>query len=136
MEKHIQLVGILNIVYRSALLLLSLVLFFIAAVFNRFMDMIIRLSAADIREIPAEILDIVPLVLVVVAFLMFIVSTVGIVAGIGVLGRKRWGRILMLVVSFFNLLRIPVGTILGGYSIWVLLNDETIRLFEAPRTNV
>jgi hypothetical protein len=136
MEKHIQLVGILNIVYRSALLLLSLVLFFIAAVFNRFMEMIIRLSAADIREVPTELLDIVPVILVVVAFLMFIVSAVGIIAGIGVLGKKRWGRILMLVVSFFNLLRIPLGTILGGYSIWVLLNDETIRLFDAPRTNV
>ena len=35
----------------------------------------------------------------------------------------------MLVMSFFNLIRIPLGTILGVYSIWVLLNDETIRLF-------
>jgi hypothetical protein len=42
----------------------------------------------------------------------------------------------MLVISFFNLLRIPVGTLLGGYSIWVLLNDETIRLFDASRTSV
>jgi hypothetical protein len=42
----------------------------------------------------------------------------------------------MLVISFFNLLRVPLGTILGGYSIWVLLNDETIRLFDAPRARV
>jgi hypothetical protein len=67
---------------------------------------------------------------------MFVVSVAGIVAAAGVLGRRRWGRVLMLVISFFNLLRVPLGTILGGYSIWVLLNDETIKLFDAPRTGV
>jgi hypothetical protein len=43
--------------------------------------------------------------------------------------KKEWGRITMLVISFFNLIHIPLGTVLGVYSIWVLLNDETIRLF-------
>ncbi len=136
MEKHIQLVGILNIAYRSMLILVSLLLLVIAAGFRRFFDMILRLGSIDIRDVPYELLDIVPVVLLVIALLMFVVSAIGIVAGAGVLARKRWGRVLMLVISFFNLLRIPVGTVLGGYSIWVLLNDETIRLFDAPRSNV
>ena len=136
MEKHIQLVGILNIAYRSLLILVSLFLLVIAAGFRRFFDMILRLGSVDIHDVPNELLDIVPVVLLVVALLMFVVSVVGIVAAAGVLGRKRWGRVLMLVISFFNLLRVPVGTVLGGYSIWVLLNDETIRLFDAPRTSV
>jgi hypothetical protein len=135
MEKHIQLVGILNIAYRSVLILVSVILLVIAAGFRRFFDMIVRLGSVDMHDVPYELLDIVPLILVVVALVMFVVSVVGIVAAAGVLGRKRWGRVLMLVVSFFNLLRVPLGTILGGYSIWVLLNDETIRLFDAPRTS-
>jgi len=98
--------------------------------------MILRLGSIDIHDVPYELIDIVPVVLLVIALLMFVVSVAGIVAAVGVLGRRRWGRVLMLVISFFNLLRVPLGTLLGGYSIWVLLNDETIRLFDAPRASV
>ena len=132
MEKHIQVVGILNITYRGMLLLVSFVLFAIAACFGRFMSMLMRMGQLDGRDVPYEILDMIPVILVIVAILMFVVSVAGIVAGIGVLKRKSWGRVLMLVISFINLLRIPFGTALGAYSIWVLLNDETIRLFKTP----
>ena len=130
MEKHIQVVGILNITYRAMLLLASFILVAIAACFGRFMEMLMRMGELNARDIPYEILDIIPVVLVVVAIAMFVVSVAGIVAGIGVLRKRPWGRVLMLVISFINLLRIPLGTALGAYSIWVLLNDETIRLFK------
>jgi hypothetical protein len=136
MEKHIQLVGILNIVYRGMLLLVSFILMIIAASFRHFFDMIVRVGSLDVREVPTEILDIIPAILLVVALCMFVVSVAGIVAGAAVLGRKKWGRVLMLVISFFNLLRVPFGTVLGAYSIWVLLNNETIKLFETPRSGV
>jgi len=135
MEKHIQLVGILNIAYRAALMLVAFILVLIAIGFRHLFEMLVRMGSIDLHDFPAELLDIVPAILLVVAGLMFVVSVVGIIAGAGVLGRRPWGRILMLVVSFFHLMRVPVGTILGGYSIWVLLNDETIRLFESPRKN-
>lgn len=136
MEKHIQLVGILNIVYRSLLIFAALILFAIAAVFPRFIEMIVRLGSAHMHQFPVELFEIIPAILVIVGLIMCVVSVVGIVAAGGVLGRKRWGRVLMLAVSFLNLLRVPVGTLLGGYSIWVLLNDETIRIFEAQGTRV
>ncbi|HTO93337.1 MAG TPA: hypothetical protein VMM80_03160 [Bacteroidota bacterium] len=132
MEKHIQVVGILNITYRAMLLLASFILVALAACFGRFMEMLMRMGELNARDIPYEILDIIPVILVVVAIAMFVVSVAGIVAGIGVLRKKPWGRVLMLVISFINLLRIPLGTALGAYSIWVLLNDETIRLFKTP----
>jgi hypothetical protein len=129
MEKHVQLVGILNIVYRSLALIGSIVLFFIAAGFATFIDMLVRWGSIRPDEIPVDLLEIVPAILVVIGILMFLVSTIGIIAAVGVLKKKEWGRVLMLVVSFFNLLRIPLGTILGVYSIWVLLNNEAIKLF-------
>jgi len=132
MEKHIQVVGILNITYRALLVFASFLLFAIAAFFGRFMSMLMRMGQLDARDVPYELLDIIPVVLVIIAVAMFVVSVVGIVAGIGVLKRRPWGRVLMLVISFLNLLRVPVGTALGAYSIWVLLNDETIRLFKTP----
>jgi hypothetical protein len=132
MEKHIQLVGILNIVYRSLSLLGSIVLFILAGLFGEFFDALVRWGSIRPHEIPVDLLEIIPIILTVIGILVFIVSTIGIIAAVGVLRRKEWGRILLLVVSFFNLLRIPLGTILGIYTIWVLLNNDTIKLFNNP----
>jgi len=97
--------------------------------FDHLMELLKRYEHFPPHEIPTEILDLVPIVLLVIAAIVLLVSIAGIIGGAGVLKRREWGRILLLVVSFFNLARIPLGTVLGIYSIWVLLNDETIRLF-------
>lgn len=47
------------------------------------------------------------------------------VAGIGLLRRKAWGRILALIVGFFHLFNFPIGTVLGIYTFVVLLQQET-----------
>jgi hypothetical protein len=129
MAKHIQLVGILNIVYRSISLLGGFLLFVLAAGFWQLFDYLVRIGAIQPHEIPMELVSLVPIVLSFVAFLVTLVSILGIVAGVAVLRRREWGRVLLLVVSFFNLIRIPIGTALGIYSIWVLLNNDTIRAF-------
>ena len=129
MEKHISLVGILNIVYESLSILGAFVLFVIAISFRYFFQFISRYSHHGMDEIPPEIIDIVPFILTVIGIFLLIFSIIGLIAAIGVLKKKEWGRITMLVMSFFNLIRIPLGTILGVYTIWALLNDETIRLF-------
>jgi ABC-type polysaccharide/polyol phosphate export permease len=129
MEKHIKLVGVLNIVYRCVVMVGSLVLFFIAAIFSRIMDYLERRGELHAEDVPREILDFVPFILLIIGIVIAIVSIVGIVGALGVMKRKEWGRILLIVVSFFNTLRVPVGTALGAYSLWVLFNDETIRIF-------
>ena len=129
MEKHISLVGILNIVYNSFTLIGAFVLFAIAIGFRYFFELISRCGHHGMDEIPPEVMGIVPFILTIVGILVLTFSIIGIIGAVGVLKKKEWGRIIMLVTSFFNLIRIPLGTILGVYSIWVLLNDETIRLF-------
>jgi hypothetical protein len=132
MEKHVTLAGIFNIVYRSMLLLLSFVLFGIAMFFDWLIGMLSRIRALDFEDVPVEVFDLVWGILFVVAVIMALVSIAGIIGGVGILKRKEWGRIMLLIVSFLNLLRIPLGTALGAYTIWVLFNDETIALFQ-PR---
>jgi hypothetical protein len=44
--------------------------------------------------------------------------------------RRPGGRVLMLGLAVVNLLVLPFGTALGGYALWVLLNNEGRRLFE------
>jgi hypothetical protein len=129
MEKHITLVGILNIVYESLGIIGSFVLFAIAIGFRYFFEFISRYSHHGIDEIPSEVMDIVPFILTVIGIIILVFSIIGIIGAVGVIKRKEWGRITMLVISFFNLIHIPLGTILGVYSIWVLMNDETIRFF-------
>jgi hypothetical protein len=133
MEKHLTLAGIFNIVYRSLLLLLSFALFGIAMFFDWLLGVLHRVRAFDLEEVPVEVFDLVWGILVIVAIVMAVVSVAGIIGGVAVMKRKEWGRILLLIVSFLNLLRIPLGTMLGAYTIWVLFHDETIALFQ-PRT--
>jgi hypothetical protein len=134
MEKHITLVGILNIVYDSLAVIGSFVLFAIAIGFRYFFELISRYSHHGMDEVPPEVMDIVPFILTVIGIIILVFAIIGIIGAVGVIKRKEWGRITMLVLSFFNLIHIPLGTILGVYSIWVLLNDETIRLFNPVLT--
>jgi hypothetical protein len=62
--------------------------------------------------------------------LLGFLSTLGLVGGIGLLAYKPWARYLVIVVSALGCLNIPIGTLKGVYALWVLLQDETIKLFE------
>ncbi len=55
-----------------------------------------------------------------------------IVGGIALLRRQPWARILVLILSFLSLIMIPIGTAYGIYAIWVLMNDDTVRLLATP----
>ncbi len=56
-------------------------------------------------------------------------SILGVVGGIGLLFYKSWARVVVIVVSALACLNIPIGTLLGVYFIWVLLQRETVDLF-------
>lgn len=58
----------------------------------------------------------------------------GILAGYGLLARKNWGRILAIIVAILNLVNFPLGTILGLYALWVLLQVSATEYF-APQTS-
>jgi hypothetical protein len=129
MEKHIKLVGILNIVYRAMAIIGAIVLFILAYGFNFIMSIISRFDHTDMQEITPEVFGFIQIILTIIGICILIFAVAGIIGAVGVLKRKEWGRITLLIVSFFSLFSIPFGTILGIYNIWVLLNDETVRIF-------
>jgi len=57
-------------------------------------------------------------------------AALGIIGGIGLFSYKPWARILVMIVSAINCLNIPIGTAKGVYSIWVLMQKETMELFD------
>ncbi len=131
MEKHIKLAGILNIVYSSLVYALGVALFLFAALFGRIAGFILRVSLSNHGQIPETVMDIVPIILYIIAVIVLVFSIAGITGGIGVLYKKEWGRITVIVISFFNLTHIPVGTALGAYSIWTLVNEESVKYFKS-----
>jgi hypothetical protein len=52
------------------------------------------------------------------------------VAGVGLLQRRAWARRLALVLGAIELFQVPIGTILGGYTLYTLLQESTRQHFE------
>jgi hypothetical protein len=62
--------------------------------------------------------------------ILLFISSLGVIGGIGLFSYRPWARILVMIVSALNCLNVPVGTAKGIYSLWVLMQPETIELFE------
>jgi hypothetical protein len=72
----------------------------------------------------------------VVFILLLVLSLPGVIGGFGLLQFKPWARILVIVLSAFDLLGFPFHTALGIYGFWVLLSKDTERLFQLPLPSV
>jgi len=60
--------------------------------------------------------------------LVMLLSLPSLIGGIGLLNGRNWGRVTILIVSALELLKFPVGTAIGAYSLWVLTNKEAESL--------
>jgi len=118
MKQHVSLVGALHVGFGILGLLGAL------AVYLSFHFVFGYVKDVDIAE---ELISFLgnTLSLIIVFF-----SALGIIGGIGLFTYKSWARILIMIVSAINCLNIPIGTAKGIYSIWVLMQPETIELFE------
>jgi len=119
MEKHVKLIAIFWIVYGGLGLLWAFILF------------ATLIGVSFIPHISEEGIYILRVAGVFISGIIAIFSLPEVIAGIGLLKRKEWARILALVVSFLNLIAIPLGTALGIYTLVILFNEETVELFKA-----
>lgn len=60
-------------------------------------------------------------------------SMLGLIAGIGLLVYRPWARYVVIILSTLDCVNIPFGTAKGIYSIWVLIQDETVLLFNKEK---
>jgi hypothetical protein len=126
MEKHVTVVAILHLVYSALGLIGGFVIF---AVFSGIGSIITHVPDVPTGE-AFNAAAIIWGIGTVIAVVLVVFAIPGIIGAIGLLKKKEWGRILILIVSFFDLLHIPFGTLLGGYSIWVLFHNDTIAFFQ------
>jgi len=119
MKKHITILGALYIACGCLQVLIALIIFTLVV-------------GGGVLSCDEEAIAITSAVGSTIASFLVLLAAPGIIGGIGLLKWRRWSRILVLILGCLNLFNIPLGTALGIYTIWVLMDDETIELFRAP----
>jgi hypothetical protein len=118
MKQHISFVGAIHIGFGILGLLGALTIFII---FN---------FAGNFVETEPFANEILSFLGGTISLIIMFFASLGIVGGIGLFSYKPWARILVMIVSAVNCLNIPIGTAKGVYSIWVLMQKETMDLFD------
>ena len=118
MQKHVTLVAALQI----GLGILGVVIGFVVF-------LVLGWAGTFVTEPEAEM--VLPVLALLIGGGLGVLSLAGIIGGIGLLKYKNWARILVLILSVFDLFNIPIGTAVAIYTFWVLVQDETARLFNA-----
>ena len=121
MESHVKAVGIIHIAFSVLGIILALVFFSL-------LNLVARIP--DIEKEAAQIIQTVGMIL---PWFFIVFSLPGIVGGIGLLKLQGWARILVLILSFLGLLNFPIGTAVGIYSIWVLFDKRTEKIFATSK---
>ena len=121
MKNHITIASILLIAHGAFVIVPALLFFGVFGAMQEYM-----------QGVPAFALQIGTAFVAI--FALF--GVISIVAGIGLLSRKSWARTLGIVAAVLTLFNFPIGTLIGGYALWVLFNEETRREFgaAAPET--
>ncbi len=127
MDTHIKALAVLQIVL-GALGVLGA--FFVFLVFGGAAGLVG--ASAEAREALIAI-PILGLAGGLLALFILVLSVPGIIAGLGLLRLRPWARVLTLILCAFNLLNVPLGTVIGVYGLWVLLSNEGAALFTAER---
>jgi len=122
MEQHVKIVAILNIVCGALGVLLAVVML----LFFGGLAGLVHSDPSPDSEVGVAALGIIGVVAFIAIALFSIPALVG---GLGLLSYREWARIVVIVASALNMLNFPLGTALGIYGLWTLLNDETRVLF-------
>jgi hypothetical protein len=69
-------------------------------------------------------------ILGVIAVVLMFFTAFFLALGYGLLKRRQWARIASMVVAVLSLFFIPIGTIIGGFTIWYLIQPEVVSQFE------
>ncbi len=128
MKRHVDLVGVLFLLWGGMILLLSLSLLSIGFAAT-------ALGAAESRRAGSG-----TLAAGLVAAAFFTLSVAGFLFGglhvwLGARLRsyREWARPFAIVLAVVNLVLVPFGTGLGAYTLWALLHGGTRDLFHESR---
>jgi hypothetical protein len=123
MAQQVKILGILHIVFGALCILGGLICL---AVMGGIAGIV---GASDQTQDAAVAVPVLAAIGAFVCILCLAVGLPGLIGGIGLLQYRPWARITIIVISALDLIHIPIGTALGIYGFWVLLNPETEAMF-------
>jgi hypothetical protein len=62
--------------------------------------------------------------------ILIVRSALALIAGWGLMERTQWGRVVAIVAAFISLIRIPIGTALGIWTLVTLMGYRNSTLYE------
>ena len=113
---HVTILGWVHIATSLFFLLVGAFLFFF-------------LPSVGLVSRDADAIAILSLVGTFVGSFIALLGLPGILAGIGLLLRRTWGRYLAIVVGLLGLINFPIGTLIGAYTLYVLMQSSANDYF-------
>jgi hypothetical protein len=123
MQTHVKVLGVVYLAFGACMLLGALFLVLTMGSVAGIVG-----ATAEPRD-AAVAIPILGLAGTALATMLGIFSLPSLITGYGLLYFRQWARIVGIVLSAVNLINVPLGTVVGAYGLWVLLNKETERLF-------
>lgn len=120
MEQHLTLLGWVYIAMNILLILIAGFVF-------------ILLAGIGAVSGDPEAVRVMPIVATAVGGFLTVLAVPGVITGFGLLKRKPWARIAAAVLAILNLTNFPIGTAVGIYALWVLLQSEAADHFVAEK---
>ena len=125
METHVKVLAVLHIAMGALGVLFA---FLLMVVFGGAAGIVGATDHPD-AQFAVPIIGITGMALVL---FMLARSLPGLIIGIGLLKLRPWARVGGIVLSIFDLILFPFGTVIGVYGLWALFSKETERLFGGP----
>lgn len=121
LQLHVPVLGWLLIVGHAIFLLVGMFVF-------------VLLTGIGFASGGREAMTVLTIVGTAVGLLLVVIGIPGLVVGFGLLAKKSWARILAIVVAILGLANFPIGTLIGLYALWVLMQDAATEYF-APQAS-
>jgi hypothetical protein len=120
--RHAQMLGILWVAYSAVEALIAI---FVLLFFQHMLPAIIAAQPPHAGGPPPEVVFgfVRPMMHFISVFLLA-KAAAGMAAGVGLLQRADWSRMLAIVIGCISLISAPFGTALGVYTLWVLLSPN------------
>ena len=123
METHVKVLGVVYLAVGGCMLLAAL---FLAVTMGGVAGIVGATAEPHDATIAIPILGFAGTALVM---FLGILALPSLITGYGLVTLQPWSRIVGIILSAISLIHIPIGTIVGAYGLWVLLNKETERIF-------
>ena len=120
MERHVDMVGLLFVVYGVLLVVLGLVLLIVVAPGS---------SPTDITAAPTKVWTTLAYRSDQAGVVVLLLALPFLLTGWGLRRRAGWARIAALVLGGLSILSFPIGTLLGGYTLWALTRPDAQAAF-------